>query len=190
MPETVWPVRIARGAFGENVPVRGLFVSSDHAIYVDGVLIPAKYLLNGTTVRQVKRRRMVYHHIELAEHDVVLAEGLPAETYLDTGDRETFSGGRVITLYPDFVGRAREMRGCAELVRDRPAVERGATTAGNSVAWTRGGCPRVLVKQSRGRRLLGRGPRCAGLNAHDAWEWLLTRAAFIRSTLNLDSRWA
>jgi hypothetical protein len=115
-PETVWPVRIAAGAFAENMPSRDLFGSPDHAIYVDGMLIPAKLLLNGTTVHQVRRRHVVYHHIELARHDVVPAEGLPAETYLDTGDRAKFNGGIVTVLHPDFTTRTWEMKGCAELV--------------------------------------------------------------------------
>ena len=69
-------------------------MSPDHAIYVDDVLIPAKHLVNGTTICQVQRQHVVYHHVELERHDVVLAEGLPAETYLDTGDRAKFNGGR------------------------------------------------------------------------------------------------
>jgi hypothetical protein len=112
----VWPIRIARGAISENVPVRDLFVSPDHAIYVDGVLIPAKRLLNGTTVRQARLRRVIYYHIELARHDVVLAEGLPTESYLDTGDRAKFSGGKVTALHPDFVARAWEAMSCAPLI--------------------------------------------------------------------------
>jgi hypothetical protein len=101
---------------GENVPARNLFVSPDHAIHVDGALVPAKYLLNKMSVRQVEVARVTYHHIELERHDVVLAEGLAAETYLDSGDRARFSGGDVIALHPDFAARTWEMSGCAELV--------------------------------------------------------------------------
>jgi len=115
-PASVWPIRIARGAFGADLPARDLFVSPDHAIYVAPVLIPAKLLVNGTSIRQVQHGHVVYHHIELSRHDVVLAEGLPAETYLDTGDRASFAGGPVTELYPNFAARTWEMRGCAPLV--------------------------------------------------------------------------
>ncbi len=115
-PESVWPVRIERDALAENMPSRDLFVSPDHALYVDGVLIPAKYLMNGRTIRQVEVGQVTWFHVELARHDVILAEGMPAETYLDTGDRAKFSGGSVTRLYPDFATRAWEMKGCAELV--------------------------------------------------------------------------
>jgi hypothetical protein len=54
-PEQVWPIRIVAGAFGPNAPRRDLFVSPDHALYVDGVLIPAKYLVNGVAVTQSQR---------------------------------------------------------------------------------------------------------------------------------------
>jgi hypothetical protein len=59
-----------------------------------------------------------YLHVELDSHDVLLAEGLPAESYLDTGNRGTFiNGGPVTALHPDFALRIWDRKGCAELVR-------------------------------------------------------------------------
>ena len=75
--------------------------------------------MNGTTIRQVQVRHIVYYHIELAQHDVVLAEGLPAETYLDVGERANFNGEAVIRLFPDFAtpsAQAWETVGAAPLV--------------------------------------------------------------------------
>jgi collagen type I alpha len=120
-PELVWPVRISRGAFGAGIPMRDLFVSPDHAVFVDGVLVPVKLLANGTTIRQVERSTITYHHTELTAHEVILAEGLPVESYLDTGDRLDFDRGEeAIRLHP-AIGRGNtatlwETKGSAPLV--------------------------------------------------------------------------
>ena len=123
-PETVWPVRVRAGAFGANVPVRDLYLSPDHAVFVNGVLVPVKLLMNGTTIARVKRARVRYFHVELPRHAVILAEGLPVESYLDTGDRPNFRrAGDTIRLFPDFAARFApeaalvwETRGAAPLV--------------------------------------------------------------------------
>ena len=100
-PATVLPIRIAAHAFAHNRPRRDLYLSPDHAIYAENVLIPVRYLINGATIRQVTVEEVTYFHIELEKHDVVWAEGLPTETYLDTGDRACFAnGGDVVTLHP------------------------------------------------------------------------------------------
>ena len=79
-PEHVWPVRIMRDAISLGVPARDLYLSPDHAVFLDHMLVPAKYLLNGTTIVQVRMIEVMYYHVELDRHDVLLAEGLPVET--------------------------------------------------------------------------------------------------------------
>jgi hypothetical protein len=88
--EEVWPIRICASAFGEGHPNRDLFLSPDHAVFVDGMLIPIKYLVNGTSIAQIKRDSVTYFHVQLARHEVILAEGLRVESYLDLGYRDDF----------------------------------------------------------------------------------------------------
>ncbi|MEJ0019381.1 MAG: Hint domain-containing protein [Acetobacteraceae bacterium] len=96
-------------------------LSPDHALYIDGALIPVRYLVNGRQIRRLTRKTVTYWHVELDRHDVVLAEGLPVESYLDTGDRANFAnGGRVVALHPDFASRIWEAAGCAPAAGDRP----------------------------------------------------------------------
>jgi T5SS/PEP-CTERM-associated repeat protein len=131
-PETVWPVRIARGAFGENVPARDLYLSPDHAVFVNGVLVPVKLLVDGTGIAPEKRSKVMYYHVELPRHAVILAEGLTVESYLDLGGRANFANdGETIRLFPDFAAHftsetapAWETHGVAPLVMVGEAVER------------------------------------------------------------------
>ncbi len=105
-PETVWPVRIATDAFGAGKPSRDVFLSPDHAVFVDGLLIAIRQLINGTTIVQIPRNDVAYFHVELARHDILVAEGLPAESYLDTGNRAAFANADAPTmLHPDFARR-------------------------------------------------------------------------------------
>jgi hypothetical protein len=116
-PEQVWPVRVSKDAFGPGLPRRDLFLSPDHAIFVDEVLIPVKYLINGISIVQIRCETVTYYHIALAAHEVLLAEGLPAESYLEHGDRSDFdNGGTAVTLHPNFCSRAWEAFGCAPLI--------------------------------------------------------------------------
>lgn len=122
-PRRVTPVRIAPHAFGPRQPERPLLLSPDHAIFVDEVLIPIKCLVNETTIVQTDPHAVTYYHIELPHHDVVLAEGMPVESYLETGGRQNFDdAGPVTRLHPDFspdpyhLGMIWENEGFAPLV--------------------------------------------------------------------------
>jgi hypothetical protein len=84
------PVRVRAGALAPATPRADLYLSSNHALLLDGVLIPVRCLINGTTIAPVPVATVVWCHLELASHDAFLAEGVPAETYLDTGRRAAF----------------------------------------------------------------------------------------------------
>ncbi len=83
-PRDFEPIWISRFALDERTPYRYLYVSPNHAIYIDGVLIPAKYLVNGLNITQCAPEGadiIDYLHIELFAHDVIYAEGATAETF-------------------------------------------------------------------------------------------------------------
>jgi len=124
-PEQVMPVRIAAGAFGPGLPARALELSPDHAVFVDSVLIPVRHLANGGSIAPVRRDSVTYYHVELDRHDVLLAERLPTESFLDTGNRAAFAdGGCVTDLHPDFSRRTWDAEACAPLVLAGPRLER------------------------------------------------------------------
>ena len=139
-PERVQPIRIRRGAFADNVPHRDLLVSPDHAIFVDGRLIPAKLLVNHASIAQDRPAGGIrYFHVELDRHDVILSEGLPTESYLDTGNRAAFANaGLALVLHPEFTINAGlkcwQTDACAPLTVEeaqvRPIWQRLAGRAG------------------------------------------------------------
>lgn len=93
-PATCRPVRVRAGAIAPGLPARDLMLSPLHSLYFDDVLIPVGRLINGTTIVQEPCAQVAYWHLALETHDAVLAEGLPAETYLDPGDNAFFADGK------------------------------------------------------------------------------------------------
>ncbi|MGP6086821.1 Hint domain-containing protein [Antarctobacter jejuensis] len=98
------PVRIRAGAFGAGVPHRDLIVTADHGMVLDGTVITAGALVNGTTITWVDWRRfgqtIAYYHVETEAHDVILANGAPAETYIDYVARSSFDNhAEYLALY-------------------------------------------------------------------------------------------
>jgi hypothetical protein len=93
----------------------------------DGVLIPIRLLVNGVSItRETECRAVTYHHVELDAHDILVAENLPAESYLDTGYRGMFENAAGPTLlHPDLTNdqARREAGSCLPFADDTARVE-------------------------------------------------------------------
>jgi len=101
--DAVAPVRIACGAFNGGLPHSDLYVSYGHRFLINGLLIPAGDLVNGSSITRWKPTNwgvVEYLHIELESHDVILANGTPAETLEGNASRIEFDNfDEYVALY-------------------------------------------------------------------------------------------
>jgi len=114
-PIRVLPIRIRAGAIAEGMPARDLLVSPDHAVLVGDILANANALVNGISViRETDVPEILtYYHIEIAEHALILAEGLPAETFVDNISRQHFDN------WAEYVALGIEAAGIPEMAYPR-----------------------------------------------------------------------
>ena len=133
-PRPMFPVRIAADAFGPGRPSQDLYVSSGHSICIDlcgEVLIPAGLHDTGATDAPVEVEEISYWHVELDSHDILIANNLPAESYLAMGNRtffgegsatfETLEGGE--RTYADFCRPVATDGPVLDFVRDRLRIQ-------------------------------------------------------------------
>ena len=127
-PSECWPVRVIAGAFGADLPERDLWLSPGHPVVVGSGtnehLVPIMCLINGTSIARMPAETVTYWHIELDSHDILLAEGLPAESFLDFGNRQWFGADAEahVLANPDFIVPGLAAR-CRPVAIDGPLVE-------------------------------------------------------------------
>ncbi|MEY8838434.1 Hint domain-containing protein, partial [Cribrihabitans sp. XS_ASV171] len=107
------PVRIRAGALGDGLPKRDLVLTGEHALLIDELLINAAALVNGESIDWVPLREFhgsyTVYNVETEDHDVLLAEGVPAETFIDYVDRAAFDN------YQEYLDRYGEDRTISEM---------------------------------------------------------------------------
>ncbi len=138
------PILIKAGALGEYTPARNLYTSPGHAMLIDGTLVIAGALVNGTSVVRWNDVPSVftYYHIELDGHEIVFAEGAATETYCDNVPRDVFDNASAYTaLYPNAkpitqldLPTVKSARQLPATLRRKRAVAIGATAAAAKAA--------------------------------------------------------
>lgn len=102
--ERAIPVRVKAGALGGGLPHTDLLLTAEHALVLDGLAINAGALVNGSTIvwHDSVPDTATYYHVETEDHDVVLANGAPAETFVDYATRRRFNNyAEYVALYGD-----------------------------------------------------------------------------------------
>lgn len=121
------PVLIRAGALGDGLPHADLTVTADHGMILDGRVINAGALVNGTTITRLPLSdlpaRVTYYHVETEDHDVILAHGAPTETFISYVGRAAFDN------HADYLALYGADRGMAELPLPRITCTRQLSAA-------------------------------------------------------------
>ncbi|MFC0159872.1 Hint domain-containing protein [Mameliella alba] len=111
------PVRVRAGALGQGVPHSDLVLTADHALILDGLAVNAGALVNGTTITRDPLanlpERVTYYHVETEGHEVILANGAAAETFVD------YLGRRAFDNFAEYLALYGEDRTILEMNRPR-----------------------------------------------------------------------
>ena len=117
-PSRLAPILIKAGALMRGAPIRDMRVSPGQGIYLDDQLVPARLLVNGTTIRQdVSIDAVTYHYLWLDGHDLLIADGaLTESSFVDESERDFGGAANVAAFTADVTGRM-----CGRMPRTRCA---------------------------------------------------------------------
>lgn len=147
VPLDALAVRISASSLGDGLPSRDLCVTPDHALLIDGLLVQAGALVNGTTIRRMTAtelgERYTVFHIETECHKLILAEGVAAETFVDNVTRRRFDnyaefealyGEEKAAIAEMELPRVKSARQLPPAIRERIAARAAAPVPAASVA--------------------------------------------------------
>ena len=127
-PAALAPILIKAGALMRGAPIRDLRVSHGQGILLDGCLVPARLLVNGTTiVQESSREGVTYHYLWLQAHGLVIADGaLTESSFEDDWQRDFDSGTNISPMRLALPGHGPghpPMVRCAPLLLEGPALD-------------------------------------------------------------------
>ena len=87
------PVQVPAHFCSRGYPSTDLYVSPSHALFIFGHLIEARALLGINNVKHVfvKSKNVEYYHVELESHELIFANGMWCETFVNNISRDRLS---------------------------------------------------------------------------------------------------
>lgn len=109
--EAGYPVRILKDAISDGVPYKDMLITPEHRLFFGAAFIPVRMLVNGRSIFYDRTiSSYTYYHVETAEHSIIRADGVLTESYLDTGNRNSFvQDSKVVAIHAGVTCKEKEV---------------------------------------------------------------------------------